>query len=86
MTQHVDTAAGLPESQPGWLLDASDPRQVAVLRQAIRAVLIAGLVAFVVQGADRPADPSLAPPAASTTVAPAPPPGGPGTTAGEATG
>ena len=41
------------------VLDAADERLVRWLKRAITTVLVGGLLAFVVEGADRPADPSF---------------------------
>lgn len=63
--------------------DAADTARLAWLRRAVYAVVALGLVAFVVRGADGPADPVLAP---ERTAAPAPagaaPAAGCGTTRG----
>ena len=40
-----------------------DARSVARLRRAVWAVLLAGLLAFLLRGADGPSDPTLGPPA-----------------------
>lgn len=48
----------------------ADPRAVAWLRRAVWALLLAGFVAFLARGADRPADPHL-------RAVPDPPPSAP---------
>ena len=46
---------------PGWVADwvpnIDDERSLDRLRRMVWAVLLAGLLAFVVRGADQPADP-----------------------------
>jgi hypothetical protein len=44
----------------------TDPR-VPWLRRAVWAVLLAGVLTFLLRGADGPADPVLGPPAAEAT-------------------
>ncbi|HEY2813410.1 MAG TPA: hypothetical protein VGJ03_08110 [Acidimicrobiales bacterium] len=63
-----------PARLPGWLPDLGRPRSLVILRWAISAVLVAGLLAFVVRGANNPPDPTLAPPGTPPTqpvIAPA---------------
>jgi len=48
-----------PVWAPRWLPSIDDAGQVRVLRWVLTAVLVAGVGACVVQGADRPADPEL---------------------------
>lgn len=40
-----------------WLPNVDDERSIRRLRRMVWAVLLAGLLAFVVRGADQPADP-----------------------------
>jgi hypothetical protein len=48
-----------------WLLALERPRSITVLRWAIAIVLVAGLLTFIVLGANNPADPSFAPASSS---------------------
>jgi hypothetical protein len=62
----LDRPAGMPD----WLPHVDDERGVRRLRRIIVTVLVLGLLAFVVRGADRPKDPTLGP-ATTATSAPA---------------
>jgi hypothetical protein len=63
-----------------WYDRLRDEEGVAWLRRAVAVLVVAGALAFVARGADRPANPILADtptsaPAPTTTTTP-PPPGG----------
>jgi uncharacterized protein len=63
-----------PAGAPGWLPSVDRERSLRWLRLGVLAVLVLGVAAFVVRGANEPADPELGPPAgpAPGTEAPAP--------------
>lgn len=58
------TALDPPAGTPSWLPTVDDERSLRRLRIAIWIVLCLGLAAHVVEGANRPPDPTLGPPAA----------------------
>lgn len=49
-----------PARAPGWLPSVDEERSIRKLWIAVIGVLLAGVLAFVVRGADRPPDPSFA--------------------------
>ena len=64
-----------PPGGPRWLPSIDDEVSVRRLWRAIMAVLAAGVVAFLVRGADRPADPVVRPGAvAEAAIGVTPPP------------
>jgi uncharacterized membrane protein (UPF0127 family) len=49
-----------PAGAPAWLPDVRDPRSISRLWWVIGVVFVAGVLAVLVRGANRPADPQLA--------------------------
>ena len=66
--------AELEAQLPPWFPGAEDEAAMRWLGRAVVGALLAGLLGFVVAGADGPADPTFGrpePPTTTTTVAPA---------------
>ncbi|MDP9420258.1 MAG: hypothetical protein M3P53_08960, partial [Actinomycetota bacterium] len=62
--ERVDRVAPARRARP----DAADEARLVWLRRAVWAVLLAGVLAFLVQGADNPPDPLLVPAPDTTTT------------------